>query len=154
MELLYMLTAKDIMTKDVITVPLDMAVEELAALFLENGISGAPVLEDGRLVGVVTENDLIDQNKNVHIPTVLSILDSFVFLEDSERLDREIEKMTGRTVADICSREFTAVDEDDPLNDLATIMAEKGCHTLPVLAAGELVGVVGKTDIIRTLIRR
>lgn len=149
-----MTTAKDIMTKDVITVSPELPVAELAAIFLENGISGVPVLEDGRLVAVVTENDLIDQAKNVHIPTVVSILDSFLFLESTKKMDDEMKKMTGRTVGDICTKGSTFVGEETTLSDIATIMAEKGLHTLPVMAGDTLVGVIGKTDIIRTLIKR
>ena len=59
-----MLTAKDIMTTNVITVRQDTSVKELAEILWKNKISGAPVLDhEGRVVSVVTENDLIDQNK-------------------------------------------------------------------------------------------
>lgn len=149
-----MTTAKDIMTKEIITVTSDLPVGKLAALFLDNGISGAPVMDHGRLIAVVTESDLIDQTKNVHIPTVVSILDSFMVLESAKTMDDEIKKMTGRTVGDICTKGLTSVSEETPLSEVATIMAEKGLHTLPVLDGDELVGVIGKTDIIRTLIER
>ena len=65
-----MLTAQDIMTSKVITVAEDANVRELAALFLSNNISGAPVVNgQGKVIGVVTESDLIFQNKKVHLPT-------------------------------------------------------------------------------------
>jgi len=147
-----MLTAKDIMTKDVITVPPDLSVKELAALLLSHRIGGAPVVDaDQTLLGVVTESDLIDQSKNVHIPTVISILDSVLYLESPRKMDLEIKKMAGRTVRDICASELVTVTEDTPLSDIATIMSEKKVHTLPVLAAGVLVGVIGKTDLIRAI---
>ena len=150
-----MLTAKDIMTRQVITVPPSMPVEELAALLCEKKISGAPVVdEDNSLVGVVTESDLIDQTKKFHIPTVVSILDSVIFLDKEEKVEKEIRKMTGRMVKDICTSSPHTVSEETPLDELATIMAEKKQHTLPVLKDGKLVGVVGKSDIIRTLIRK
>ena len=149
-----MLQAKYIMTSEVITVPLTMPVEELAALLWEKHISGAPVVDAaGIFAGVVTESDLIDQNKRFHIPTVVSILDSVFFLTSAHKIDQEIKKMTGTTVADICSRAPITIGLDTPLDEIATIMAEKGVHTLPVLADGELVGVVGKTDIIRSMSR-
>ena len=147
-----MLTAKDIMTKDVITVPPDLSVKDLAALLLSHRIGGAPVVDaDQTLLGVVTESDLIDQSKNVHIPTVISILDSVLYLESPRKMDLEIKKMAGRTVRDICASELVTVTEDTPLSDIATIMSEKKVHTLPVLAAGVLVGVIGKTDLIRAI---
>jgi CBS-domain-containing membrane protein len=107
--------------------------------------------EAGNLIGVVTENDLIDQAKNIHIPTVISILDSFVFLESPQKMDKEIEKMTGRVVRDICSKELITVEQDTPFSEVATIISEKKVHTLPVLANGEMVGVIGKGDLIRAI---
>jgi CBS domain-containing protein len=150
-----MLQAKDIMTSEVVTVGMEMGVGELAALLSEKHISGVPVLDDdGGLVGVVTENDLIDQTKQFHIPTVVSILDSVIFLESPHKIDKEIKKMTGTKVADLVSSEPVTVTEESTLAEIATIMAEKGVHTLPVMRGEELVGVVGKSDIIRTMIQK
>ena len=147
-----MLTAKDIMTSEVTTVTPEMLVEKLAELLWQKKIGGAPVVDaGGNLLGVVTESDLIDQAKNVHIPTVVTILDSFLFLENPNKLDKEIEKMVGRTVKDICSQELITVESDSSLGDMATLMSEKGVHTLPVLKDGALVGVVGKSDLIRAI---
>ena len=81
-----MLTAKEIMTSDVITVQMTTTVKELAEILWKNRISGAPVLDDdGKVISVVTENDLIDQSKKVHIPTMISLLDSVMFLESSKK---------------------------------------------------------------------
>lgn len=148
-----MLQAKDIMTKDVLTAHPDTTVAELAQLLTRNNIGGAPVVDEtGRLLGVVTENDLIDQKKKVHIPTVVTILDSVIYLESPEKMEKEIKKMAGATVEDIYSREPISVNEETPLDEIATIMAEQGVHTLPVLREDALVGVIGKQDIIKTLI--
>ena len=147
-----MLTAQDIMTKEVITVAPDTPVGKLAGLLWGKKISGAPVVdEEGKLVGVVTESDLIEQTKKFHIPTVISILDSVIFLESAKKIENEINKMTGATVKDICAAAPVSVNEETPLDEIATIMAEKKIHTLPVVRGGKLVGVVGKSDIIRTL---
>ena len=147
-----MLTAKDIMTTKVITVQKNTSVNDLAEILWKNKISGAPVLdEDGKVVSVVTESDLIDQNKKVHIPTMISILDSVIFLESSKKTEKEIKKMAGNTVQDICAMELIAVTEDTGLDEIATIMAEKKAHTLPVMKGDTLVGVIGKSDIIRSM---
>ncbi len=61
--------------------------------------------------------------------------------------------MVGRKVLDICTTKALSVDPETPLDKIATIMAEKHVHTLPVLEDGRLVGVVGKADIIRTLVK-
>lgn len=151
-----MLTAQDIMTSEIITVQKEMPVSEFARLISEKKISGAPVVdEDNKLVGVVTENDLIDQAKKVHIPTVMALFDSFVFLENPERLEKDLKKMSASTVGDICSSKIVTARIDTKLDELATIMAEKKVHTLPVLDdEGNMVGVIGKSDIIQTIAQR
>ena len=147
-----MLTAKDIMTSEVITVQMQTTVNELAEILWKNRISGAPVLDDdGRVVSVVTENDLIDQSKKFHIPTMISLLDSVIFLESSKKTEKAIKKMAGNTVLDICSKELVSVSEDTRLDEIATIMANKKVHTLPVMQDDRLVGVIGKSDIIRSM---
>lgn len=148
-----MLRAKDLMTANVIAVTPDTAVRELARILSENRISGAPVVDGlGKVVGVVTESDLIFQNKKVHIPTALAVLDAFFFLEDPERMEKEMKKIAGTTVADICTSDPVTVRQDTPLEEVATLMAEKKIHTLPVLDEnGQLAGVIGKSDLIRMI---
>ncbi|MCW5198131.1 CBS domain-containing protein, partial [Desulfobulbus sp. F3] len=105
-----------------------------------------------KVIGVVTESDLIFQNKKVHIPTALAIFDAFIFLEDPDKMERELKKMAGSIVADICTTKPVTVREDTPIEEVATLMAEKKIHTLPVLDDdGQLVGVIGKSDIIRMI---
>jgi CBS domain-containing protein len=145
--------AKDIMTREVATVRLDTSVQELARLLVERHINGVPVLDEaGKLVGIVTEGDLIDQNKKLHIPTVLSLLDSVIFLESPKHLERELKKMAGTTVGDICTRDVITIDEDATLEEVATHMADKRINTIPVLRGGELVGVIGRSDVVRSIL--
>ena len=141
------------MTRNVITVTQDMTVKHLAQLLMDNNISGVPVIDDGgKLIGVVTENDLIDQNKKVHIPTVVSILDSFIYLESPDRMEQEMRKIAGSMVRDIYSKNVRTVGPGATLDELATIMSEQNIHTLPVVEGDQLVGIIGKRDIIRTII--
>ena len=148
-----MLVAREIMTDRVITVTPETTVSELARILATENIGGAPVVDgEGRLLGVVTESDLIDQTKKVHIPTVVAILDSLIFLERPDRMEKDIRKIAGTVVGDIYSPNPVTVSEETPLDEIATIMANKHVHTLPVMRGGELVGVIGKGDIIRTLI--
>jgi len=148
-----MLTAQDIMTRDVVTVREDMSVKELAQLLSDRKISGVPVVDDKEnLIGIVTENDLIDQTKKVHIPTVMALFDSFVYLENPERLEKDLKKMSASTVGDISSSKVITAKTDTPVDELATTMSEKKVHTLPILDQdGNMMGVIGKSDIIRTI---
>jgi CBS domain-containing protein len=145
--------AQDIMTKDVITVKPATTVIELAQLLASHNIGGAPVLDlSDTLLGVVTESDLIDQKKKIHIPTVVTILDSVFYLENPDKMEKEMKKIAGSTVGDIYSKDPVTVEEDTLIDEIATLMAEKNVHTLPVMRGDTLVGVIGKKDIIKTLI--
>ncbi len=150
-----MLTAKDIMTRDVLIVKPDTSIEELSAILVKNEISGVPVVDDsGALYGVVTENDLISRNKRLHIPTVVSFLDAAIYLESSKKFEQEVKRLTATRVGDICSRKVVTITEDTTVIDIATIMSEKKAHLLPVLKAGKVVGIVGKRDMVKAVVRQ
>jgi len=147
-----MLTAKDIMTKDVVTVTPDTSIEELSALLVSNEISGAPVVTTGgALVGIVTENDLINRNKRLHIPTVVSFLDAVIYLESSKKFAEDVKRLTATKVGDICAKKVVTITEDATLTDIATLMSEKKVHLLPVVSSGKVVGIVGKRDVVKAV---
>ncbi len=144
-----MIKAKDIMTTVVITVSPDTTVEALGRLFIEKGISGVPVVDsEQRLVGVVTENDLIKQSGRFHIPTIIRLFDAFIPLGASS-MEKEIQRMSASKVSEICTREVITIDMETSLQTIATIMSDKGVHLLPVISSGRVIGIVGKTDVIK-----
>ncbi|HUI68650.1 MAG TPA: CBS domain-containing protein [Nitrospirota bacterium] len=150
-----MLTARDIMTRNVVTVKPDTSIEELATILVENEISGVPVVDDaGSLFGIVTENDLISRNKRLHIPTVISFLDAAIYLESSRKFEDEVKRVAATKVGDICARKVVTITEDVTVVDIATIMAEKKVHLLPVMKDGKVVGIVGKRDMVRAVARQ
>jgi CBS domain-containing protein len=147
-----MLTAKDIMTRDVLSVKPDTSIEELSSILVKNEISGVPVVDDsGALYGIVTENDLISRNKRLHIPTVVSFLDAAIYLESSKKFEQEVKRLTATRVGDICARKVVTIAEDTTVIDIATIMSEKKVHLLPVLRGGKVVGIVGKRDMVKAV---
>ncbi len=145
-----MKTAKDIMTKTVITVKKDTPISELSDLFISYNVNGLPVVDDDeKVIGIVTQSDLIEQNKNLHIPTVITLFDAVLFLDSEKKFESDIKKLTANKVEDIYSAGAVTVSVDTELGDIATIMAEKDVHTIPVLDDGKLAGVIGKLDLIR-----
>ena len=147
-----MLTAKDIMTKDVVTVKNETSIEELSALLVSNEISGVPVVSaDGAIIGMVTENDLSSRNKRLHIPTVVSFLDAVIYLESSKKFAEDVKRLTATKVGDICAKKVVTITEDTTLTDIATIMSEQKVHLLPVVTSGKVVGIVGKRDVVKAV---
>lgn len=148
-----MLKAKDIMTKDVITVRRDTTVRDLAQLFARHRISTVPVVDEaGLLVGIVSESDLIEQDKNLHIPTVVSIFDWVIYLESDKRFEKELQKMTAQTVGEIYSEEVFSVAPEAPVSEVADIMTSKRIQAVPVVEGRRVVGIIGRIDMVKTMI--
>jgi len=147
-----MATAKDIMTKEVITVTADVTIEGLARIFTRHDISGAAVIDaEGKLIGIVTENDLIKMEQKLHIPTVINIFDAVIYLGSSKRFEEDIKRMAATKVEDIYRKDIVTITESSTVEEIATIMSEKDIHHLPVVKKGKLVGIVGKKDIVRAI---
>jgi len=148
-----MLKAVDIMTKEVKTVTEETSVRDLARILTENRIGSVPVVDaDGKLIGIVTESDLIEQDKNLHIPTVISLFDWIIYLESEKKFERELKRMTARTVGDIYTRDVITIAPSTPVSEIADTMSNRKIHTLPVVDEGRLVGIVSRIDIIRSMV--
>ena len=147
-----MLQARDIMTTEVITVSPQTKVLDLARLLAGNKINGAPVVDDqGRMVGVVTQSNLIDRAKKFELPHVITILDAHFYLERPSTFKKNLEKLMGNLVADIMTAPPVTITADMEVDEIATIMARRQVHTLPVVEDNKLIGIIGKIDIIRAL---
>lgn len=147
-----MLKAKDIMTTDVVTVPPDAEITEVARILLEKRVNGLPVVDSlGRLVGIVCQSDLIAQQKAFPVPSVFNLLDSFIPLRTG-KLEKEVQKIAAVTAAEAMTPDPVTVDPESTVEDVATLMVNKNFHSLPVLEGDKLVGIIGKEDVLRTLL--
>jgi CBS domain-containing protein len=138
----------DIMQADWPTLGPDNTVEDTIKLFAESGISGAPVVEGGRLVGIVTEGDLIFQDAEIRAPGFLDILGGIIPLGNWEEYRQETLKSAGVTVDELMTREVATVEPDTLLAEAATTMAERKIKLLPVAENGTLRGVITRMDIL------
>lgn len=150
-----MIKAKDIMTKDVLTLTPDTEVTKAAKLLLEKGFNALPVVDkSGLLVGILCQSDLISQQEALPVPSYFTLLDSFIPLTSLKKMEREVQKIAATTVQEAMTPEPVTVGPDTDIEQIAALMVDKGFHTLPVLDGGKLVGIVGKEDILRTLVAR
>ena len=148
-----MINVKDIMTTDLITLTPDMDIATAGKMLLDNKINGAPVLDDnGHLVGILCQSDLIAQQKKLPIPTVFTLLDSVIQLTSKKQLEKQVRKITALTVAEAMSPNPVTVRPDSGLETVAALMIESNFHTLPVVDDGRLVGIIGKEDVLRDLL--
>jgi CBS domain-containing protein len=149
------LTASDVMTSDVATVTPDSTIRKAAQLMLAERISGLPVVDpDGKPIGFVSEVDLVrpDEAAEKRADWWLNML------ADGEELSPEflsIVNSTDRPVAKVMHPGPVTVTPLTPLKDVATLLAEFHIkRVLVVDEAGKLAGVVGRHDLVRSLLKR
>ena len=145
-----MITAKDIMTTDVVTVDPETSVKEAANLMSEQDISGLPVVLDGKLVGIVTENDLIIKDKKLHFPEYINVLGGYIYVESYKKFKEEFKKFTAVKVKELMTEDVITVSPDDTIQDLATKMHQENVNRLPVVDnSGQLIGIVTRANIVK-----
>jgi CBS domain-containing protein len=150
-----MITARDIMTTDLITVSPDMEIAAAAKILLDRRINGAPVVdEDNNLVGILCQSDLIAQQKKLPIPTLFTFLDGIFQLTSAKQIEKQVRKIAALKVSEAMTSRPVTVAPDTGLEAVAALMVDSNFHTLPVVAEGRLVGVVGKEDVLRTLLSK
>ena len=148
-----MLRAKDIMTKKVITVSPDTEIANAAKILLEKRINGLPVVDAfGRLIGILCQSDLVVQQKSIPIPSVFTLLESFIPLTSMKRIDKEVEKIAALTVKQAMTPNPVTIGPNTDIEELARLMVDKKYHTLPVVEGDKVVGIVGKEDVLKTLL--
>jgi CBS domain-containing protein len=141
------------MTRDVITVTMDDNVEKCASLLIKHNLSGLPVLDDsGRLVGIVTEGDLIRRASRIKGPAVLEVLGGLIYLDSPKKFMDELKNSMGQKAGDVMTKKVVTIDPDQTIEEGATLLVEKKVKRLPVVdKKGELVGIVSRRDIMSYL---
>ncbi|MBW4054830.1 MAG: CBS domain-containing protein [Proteobacteria bacterium] len=149
-----MLTVADIMTSNVVTIKGTTTVREMAGIFDTMRFGTLPVVDDaGNLTGIVTASDLVEQDRPLHIPTVISLFDWIIPLEGESALQRELDKITAQTASELASKDVVTVTPSDLASSAAEIMSSKKLHALPVVEGKKLVGIVSRIDIIHSMNR-
>jgi CBS domain-containing protein len=147
-------TVRDYMDPDPVTVRPDTSLEEVARVLGENELHGVPVTtDDGRVVGIVTENDLVigDDEGDLHIPAYIELFGGLVFLGRFQRFEERMKKAVASNAEQMMSADPRTVGPDDDLDDAAHVMVETGHNRIPVVDGGRLVGVVSRADVVRAL---
>jgi len=148
-----MIKTAEIMARDVITVTPDMEISEAARILLDNHINGAPVVDrQGGLQGILCQSDLIAQQKKLPLPSLFTFLDGLIPLSSTKQLEKEVRKIAATTVAHAMTGNPVTVTPETGIETVAALMVDNNFHTLPVVADGQLVGIVGKEDVLRTIL--
>jgi CBS domain-containing protein len=141
--------ASDVMTSPVVTVTPDTDVRETAKTLLAHRISAVPVVEGGKLVGIVSEGDLM---RRAESGTERQPSWWLSWLSDTEAQTRSYVKSHSRRVADVMTTRVLTVAEDTPVEDIAQLLERKRIKRVPVVRDGAVVGIVSRADLLHGLI--
>lgn len=146
-------TVAEVMTHNPIVVAPQMPIKEAIKILAEKHISGLPVVDDtGKLVGVISETDLLWQETGATPPVYIMFLDSVIYLENPARHDQELHKALGQTVGEVMSTDPVTIKPDQPLRKAAKLMQEKSIRRLAVTDdAGKVLGILTTADIVRAM---
>lgn len=145
---------REIMKRDVITIRKDATIEEVAHTLVDNGITSIPVVdEENRVIGIISEKDLIYKDINPSMPANVEYLGGIIFLDGVDEYQQELKKLTATKVEQMMSMDVITVNEEDSINEAARILAHEHISSVPVVRGDKLVGIVSSTDIVRTLIQ-
>jgi len=149
------LTVGDVMQRDPVTIAPDADVATLLRLMREHELPGLPVVEGDRLVGIVTENDLVleGDDSSLHLPHYFELFGGVVFLEPLQHLEDRLHKAFGTQVSDMMTSDVETIAPDAGVHEAARQISRSGHNRLPVVEDGRLVGVVTRVDALEALTR-
>jgi CBS domain-containing protein len=147
------LTVADIMHSNVLTVSPEDDVETLIKLLREHELPGVPVVRDDRLVGIVTDGDLIlrSDDADLHLPHYLELFGGIVFIEPLKHLEDKLRKAFATKVSDMMTRDVLTIAPSASVREAARKISSSGHNRLPVVDDGRLVGVVTRVDCLAAL---
>ena len=146
--------AKDIMTHDPITIGPKTTIREIAEILTENNISGLPVVgEDGSLLGIVSEGDLMRKEIAPKTPDVLSILGAIIYYNGLKEYQQAFRKMSATTAEEIMTARVVTVQQHEDVSQVGQIMLDHAIKRVPVLAGNQLVGIISRSDIVKMLLQ-
>ena len=146
-------TVADVMSRDLIIVRPETPLQEAIEILAERRISGLPVVDEtGKLVGILSETDLMARATGATPPAYIMLLDSVIYLKNPATHERDLHKALGQTVGEVMSENPITITPDKSLKDAARQMHDRKIHRLPVLdAEGHLIGIVTRGDIVREM---
>lgn len=145
--------AKDIMTKDVAVVQAETTIDEVSRIFVDKNISGLPVVNQyHKLIGIVSEGDLVYKQKPVRAPLFINLFDGLIPI-DRNAFHEDMKRIAAYQVKDIMSSPAIYAYEDTPVSEIAEVIINKKINRIPIVnEIMEVVGIVSRHDIVRSMI--
>ena len=145
--------AKDIMTTDVIVANKNDIIANVANLLIKEKIGGLPVVdEENKVVGIISETDIMKKESHVDSPRMLNCIQGIIFLDDMKKFEDEMRAIAAYKVEDLMSKDIITVNENDTFDYVANVMINKSINRVPVVDENNfLKGIICRYDIIKAM---
>lgn len=148
---------QDVMNSDLIACSPDTPIRDVAQLLKQKNISGLPIVEDDKLVGIVSEGDLlrlleVPEHKGLWLPSPFEVLEvpirELISWEDSKHM---LEDIGSKPISDIMKKDVYTVSPSNSVQDASAIITKHKINRLPVVEDDKVVGIITRGDIINGL---
>lgn len=147
-------TVREIMQTDVPTVSPDDTIPTIASLMADFGLNGVPVVENDKMIGIITDSDIIAREADIDAPTVVPFLDAMLVADAGRSYAEEIRRALAVDARQLMSSPVISIRQSATLEQIATLMIDEGVNPVPVLDdANNLVGIVSRADLVRVIAR-
>ncbi len=148
------LTVKDVMRAEVPVASPHTTIAELARLMVEHRVPGLPVVDDGILVGIVTEADLIQREATVDMPSIVTFLDAVIVADAGTPFEDELRRVAATTAEELMSSPVISIRDIGTVSELATLMLQQRINPIPVVNdARQIVGLATRSGLIELIAR-
>jgi CBS-domain-containing membrane protein len=148
-------SARDIMTKKVITAARDTSIGELSRTLIQNNISGVPVVDSGGiLIGMVTDGDIITEDLEPIFPIYFDpLIISYAYMDNFEKFEKSMKEYLATPVEEIMVKRVKTVKQDTPVSEIARIMVKDRINRMPVVdESNKVIGIIARADILKSMI--
>ncbi len=147
-------SVRDIMRREVPVAEPTTTIGELARMMVEHRVPGVPVIDQGELIGIVTEADLIQRQANIDAPSVIPFLDAMIVADAGTPFEEELRRVVATTADEIMTSPVISIRDVATVAELATLILQQRVNPVPVVDDGrQIVGLCTRTGIVELIAR-
>jgi CBS domain-containing protein len=146
-------TVAEWMNRELLTVMPSTPISEAVKLLVDRHIGGLPVIDDaGKLVGIISESDLMWREQGVEQPPYMLFLGGVIYFQNPLTYDRDLHKALGQTVGEVMTPHAISITADTTLPEAAKLMHDKKLRRIPVVDDRQHpIGIITEGDIVRAI---